>query len=400
MSGLQRLPVIASVAGVGASLAVLASIPSYRQRLSTLLGLSAPGGIWRILAIVFALLNLKSLPFVWHVSICLARQPFLLRLPILPPARGLRTHPNPRQIRLFRALTYHLYLNPHPITPQSLFHPIITSTRTPLLECDYNLHKSNSTYFSDLDISRTHLVTTLLRSGIRQLGRKPQATQSAAAPSNGGATPLPAPPTNGKFAIALGGITCHFRREIAPYAKFEIHTRLLCWDRKWLYLVSHLVKAGVARPATYALQPWKRGKGVEAEQEGAYREKLKAAVFASSIAKYVVKKGRMTVPPEDVLRRSGLLPVRPSSLDDSSSGTGNTSPEQGAATPNGAAPELLASSVVPNGDDDTEWTWEKVEAERARGMKLAELFAGLDGLHEEFNGGRDGVLGEYPDLLW
>ena len=68
MSGLQRIPVIASVAGIGASVAVLASIPSSRQRLSTVLGLSAPGGVWRLIALFFALLNLKSLPFVWHVS--------------------------------------------------------------------------------------------------------------------------------------------------------------------------------------------------------------------------------------------------------------------------------------------------------------------------------------------
>ncbi|KAJ9641800.1 hypothetical protein H2199_005013 [Coniosporium tulheliwenetii] len=315
MSGLQRMPVIAGVAGIGTSLAVLASIPSFRQRLSTVLGLSAPGGIWRVLAILFALLNLKSLPFVWH---------------------------------------------------------------------------SNSTYFSDLDISRTHLVTTLLRSGIRQLGRKPQATQSAAAPDNGGggsapggAEALPPPPANGRFAIALGGITCHFRREIAPYQKFEIHTRLLCWDRKWLYL------------------PWKKGKAVKAEEEEAYREKLRRAVFASSIAKYVVKKGRLTIPPEDVLRRNGLLPPRPNeAATTSTSSTEGANTEQGETISNGAPPEMIDALDADDSDSDAEWTWEKVEAERVRGMKLAELFAGLDGLHEEFTGGRDGVLGEYPDLLW
>lgn len=31
------------------------------------LGLSGPAGIWKLIAILFALLNLKSLPFVWHV---------------------------------------------------------------------------------------------------------------------------------------------------------------------------------------------------------------------------------------------------------------------------------------------------------------------------------------------
>ena len=33
------------------------------------LGLIARFGIWKILAIVFALLNVKNLPFIWHVCI-------------------------------------------------------------------------------------------------------------------------------------------------------------------------------------------------------------------------------------------------------------------------------------------------------------------------------------------
>ena len=37
-------------------------------QLKAFAGLSSPGGIWRTLAIIFALLNLKNLPFVWHVS--------------------------------------------------------------------------------------------------------------------------------------------------------------------------------------------------------------------------------------------------------------------------------------------------------------------------------------------
>ncbi|EKG11207.1 hypothetical protein MPH_11678 [Macrophomina phaseolina MS6] len=164
-----------------------------------------------------------------------------------------------------------------------------------------------------------------------------------------------------------------------------------------------MVRPGVAKPASFTLQPWRKSKGVtnvhemakeEAEQ---LQEKLKGAVFATSIAKYVVKKGRWTVPPERVLVNSGLLPPKPEG-----------GAEQEGAASNGAATEPSAPEQPVNGSyvlpavtpgNDGEWTWEKVEAERQRGLKLAELFAGLDGLHDEFNGGVDGVLGEYSDMI-
>ena len=58
--------------------------------------------------------------------------------------------------------------------------------------------------------------------------------------------------------IALGAVTCHFKREIQPYERFEIWTRVLSWDRKWIYLLSHIVREGAVRPDDWALQPGKR----------------------------------------------------------------------------------------------------------------------------------------------
>ena len=40
---------------------------SFRQRVAKALGFNVPGGIWRLLAIFLAVVNLKNLPFVWHV---------------------------------------------------------------------------------------------------------------------------------------------------------------------------------------------------------------------------------------------------------------------------------------------------------------------------------------------
>jgi len=59
-----------TLAALGASIAVLAGQPSYRALLAKWAGVNAPGGIWRLLALLFALTNLKTLPFVWHVRVC------------------------------------------------------------------------------------------------------------------------------------------------------------------------------------------------------------------------------------------------------------------------------------------------------------------------------------------
>lgn len=58
---------VVSVAAVGAAIAALVSQPSYRSVLAKWTGVNAPGGVWRILALLFALMNFKNLPFVWHV---------------------------------------------------------------------------------------------------------------------------------------------------------------------------------------------------------------------------------------------------------------------------------------------------------------------------------------------
>ncbi|KAF9633996.1 putative 4hbt like protein [Lasiodiplodia theobromae] len=371
MSASTKLPVIAAIAGAGASLAAMASSTTLRAFLSRVLGISAPGGVWRLIALILAAINFKNLPFMWH-------------------------------IRLFRGLLYHLYLQPTPLPPRALFQPIITSTRSPLVECDYNLHKSNSTYFSDLDVSRMHLLSALLRQGIRQR-HDPTKHKESPTKELGGDAP-------GSFAIALGGITCHFKREVPPYARYEIWTRLLCWDRKWLYLVSHIVRPGVAKPAAYTLQPWRKGRkgviddGMTPEDAAKLREKLKGAVYATSITKYVVKKGRWTVPAERVLLNSGVLPgPRPAELGSLESNGSASAPPP---LTSGASADVDGSYVLPafpprdgKEGEDGELTWAEIEAERQRGLKLAELFAGLDDAHNEFTGGADGVLGEYNDML-
>jgi hypothetical protein len=163
------------------------------------------------------------------------------------------------------------------------------------------MHKSNSTYFSDMDISRTHLFTAIIRNGIKKNSRLYGAKKTAVAGAVGATDG-----SRGRHLIALGGISCLFKREILPYTKYEMWTRILCWDRKWFYLVTHLVKPGVGKPSSWTLQPWRKAKSTEVD-----REKLMKAVYATGIAKYVIKRGRVTVPPEQALLDADMVPVKP-----------------------------------------------------------------------------------------
>lgn len=67
MSAAQRLPVLMGTLGFGAAVVAAVTVPSVRDVAARYLGISAPGGFWRILAITFALINVKTLPFAWHV---------------------------------------------------------------------------------------------------------------------------------------------------------------------------------------------------------------------------------------------------------------------------------------------------------------------------------------------
>ena len=55
----------------------------------------------------------------------------------------------------------------------------------------------------------------------------------------------------------------------------------------------------------------------------------------------------------------------------------------------------MAASLTAGFADSDDWTWERVEEERKRGMRIAELYRGLDALNGEFTGERVPVLGQY-----
>merc|ERR1711939_1157611 len=185
-------------------------------------------------------------------------------------------------------ILYQIYFQPTQQPPKHLFAPIITSSRNTPWDTDYNLHKSNSTYFADLDIGRAHAMGLIIRTGLSQLNKGDEEGLTEDIRN-----------MKGSYSVALGAVSCFFQRQIEPFQAFEVWTRVLSWDRKWLYLVSHVVKKGVIKPNSYVLQPWKKSKKTAAEAKKD-EEDLTKHIFATSVSRYVFKKGRLTLNPESL----------------------------------------------------------------------------------------------------
>ena len=265
------------------------------------------------------------------------------------------------------------------------------------MDCDFNIHKSNSTYFTDLDVARSHLVPLLCGRGIAQMRKKFAAEED-----------------KGRLGIILGGVHCSFRREIKPLQAFEIWSRLLTWDRKWLYIVNHFVEKGAVQPKGFTLQPWRRvdkSNKTQSKQQASNGKEpaaTKPKIFASSIAKYVFKVGRRTIPPTQMLEVGGLVPPRPSNVNTPSyPSTPSNVPDSASHEPalaeivqslsSASTDEIIDASLKPDGAEGDVWDWQRIEDERARGMRIAELFNGLDALEGEFRGEDDMALGVYID---
>ena len=277
--------------------------------------------------------------------------------PSPPPLPPQHNNSHPTQVRFYRSLYYHFILRRRiQPKPDHLFSPVTTCSRSSTYECDLNGHKSNSTYFSDLDIARTHLLCHLAKPSfaVRKARGEPV------------------------MYVALAGVVSLFRREILPFTKYMISCRVMGWDHKWVFVVSHFVSA----------EKGKDGKRV---------------LYASALSKYVFKNQRKTIPPAVVLRESGLLPEDPDA-GESGGSSGNETPSIGLVE--GRMGEDKIEAVVDRirGRDlvkeDAEreakeealrdekyWTWERIEAERKRGLALATHMMGLDGLAEEYREG-------------
>lgn len=245
-----------------------------------------------------------------------------------------------------------------------VFLPIITKTKVPVLEGDFNLHKSNSTYFTDLDSSRSLLLSFLVFHGMSKTHKE-----------------LAAEGKDGIMTAMLGSTYTHFKREIPTGYPYEVWSRILTWDQKWLYIVTHFVQKGKIVPkasVTDIINDRKHNtKNVNARNKAFEPPKIlsqsdvEQSIFGTSVSKCVFKKGRMTVSPERVLAASGLL----STATSDKSAIDLTGPQDGI--------ELETKDPFSK-ETTTQYTnnelGKEIEDERAKGMRFASLMSELEDL--------------------
>ncbi|EEA21250.1 conserved hypothetical protein [Talaromyces marneffei ATCC 18224] len=293
----------------------------------------------RLVWLLLAILNVKCLPFVWHYRFFAPLIAAALRKPITQSM-------------------VHRQKNEVPL----VFLPIITKTKVPILEGDFNLHKSNSTYFTDLDSSRSLLLSFLVFHGMSKTHKE-----------------LAAEGRNGVMTVMLGSTYRNFKREIQTGYPYEVWSRILTWDQKWLYIVTHFVRKDKIVPKASVTEVIndRKPKSVNASKKTfktprvLSQSDVEQSVFATSISKCVFKKGRMTVSPERVLAASGLLSnaISDKSAIDLTGSQHSIDPEMKDLFQKGTTPQYS------NHELDRE-----IEVERDKGMRFACLLSELEDL--------------------
>jgi hypothetical protein len=195
------------------------------------------------------------------------------------------------------------------------------------------------------------------------------------------------------FGLALGAVSCSFKRELKPYESYELWTRVLTWDEKWIYIVTHFVRKGAVLPSKYTLYPQQNSP--EQVEELKRRDSTSStcsedgneAVVATALSKCVFKQGRRTVSPDFMLKVSGIMPEitfnQPlKDQDQDESVSSSTSSDSG----------------IDFNDLDEGVELGRVESERRRGMEAAAVLAAQaqEALEMEFTAQSE-ALGRHSD---
>jgi len=85
-------------------------------------------------------------------------------------------------------------------------------------DCDINFHMNNGRYLAFMDLGRVHLMAQLRLLGVI---------------------------VRNKWQPMLAAAEIDFLRQIAPFQKFDLVTRLVTWDDKYAYMEQRFESAGV-----------------------------------------------------------------------------------------------------------------------------------------------------------
>ena len=189
----------------------------------------------KILVAVFLLINYKALPLVYYVRFYTQ----LLKHVLIPYYKYGAKNP----------LIAKLQKDTHGVFSTTVLH-----TYNSLFETDMYMHKNNGTYFVDMDIARTELMSKIFVKSWMTCKKWP--------------------------IVPVGSIHAIFKKEIKPLQKYTIESNILCWDEKWIYVICKFFI------------------------KNSKNEKILATY---GLTKYVLKEGRKTIPPEGALEDCGLL---------------------------------------------------------------------------------------------
>lgn len=148
--------------------------------------------------------------------------------------------------------------------PLAIFEPVSYGSYVSPMEYDMFMHKSNSTYFADLDMARLKMMCYVFQKALFSYMLNEHKDFKKASVFN---TPF----------IPVARVECTFKKELKLFETYDIVSKVGAWDDKWLYVISKFVKRKDKR------------------------------IVAIGITKYVFKLGRVTIPPEVMVDRSGLL---------------------------------------------------------------------------------------------
>lgn len=150
--------------------------------------------------------------------------------------------------------------------PEDVFGWVPFQSYVSPLEIDMYLHKSNLTYFTDLDLARTKLVVTVMQ----RMFIRYRDNENGDFKRKG--------PKNYPF-VPVGSIKGAFKRELTLFTPYTIESRFIGWDDyKWVYVLSKFST---------------KGKGSTEK------------VMAIFVTKYVFKRnGRITIRPREILEQN------------------------------------------------------------------------------------------------
>jgi hypothetical protein len=209
-------------------------------------------------------------------------------------------------------------------------------------------------------------------------------------------------------------------------------TRVLTWDHKWLYVVTHFVRKDAAEPNGISLYPSQQTppasrKSSLVDELLTKDGKKKPVIYASALSKCVFKKGRVTIAPEVMLEASGLLP--PKSEMGNMSGEESSDPmvevlsrtgihemplhDVESLDPSNRAAVKSTQFVDPDSPQSmtdipdnvhegparrasSDWTLDAIEMERLRGLEIAKHLAKSEALENHFNSDTE-ALGRHTD---